>query len=288
MKTISGRILSHTPLTILTAMLALAGPARADVVLMKGSDPLAELARKLAGAYTVSHPEMKLEVTGGGTAAGLAALQEKKAAIVNASRHIKYKEAQACIKALGNRPAEYKIGINGLAVYVNRDNPIKFLTLDQLAAIYSGKSANWKQVGGNDDAIVVYGGETNSAAYEFFREEVLGGREFAANAKPLPGPDVMKAIAGDKRGIGYGAVGNLDGVRALGIKRAESSTPVAPGAETIRNQTYPIADYFYYYVNPAMDQGEIRAWLDWVRGDEGQEIVRQSGFYPLPAGARGK
>ncbi len=288
MKTISGIILSHTSLTILTAMLTLAGPARAGVILIKGSDPLAELTRNLAGAYTVSHPEMKFDVTGGGTAAGLAALQEQKVAIVNASRHIKYKEVQSSVKALGKRPSEYKIGINGLAVYVNQDNPIKYLTLDQLAAIYSGKFTNWKEVGGNDSAIVVYGGETNSAACEFFQDDVLSGREFVAGAKPQSDRVMMKAIAGDKQGIGYGPVASMDGVRALGMKRAESSTPVAPGAETIRNQTYPIAGYFYYYVNPALDQGEIKAWLDWIRGDEGQEIIRQSGFYPLPPGAREK
>ena len=166
------------------------------------------------------------------------------------------------MEVIGARPVEYKIGINGLAVYVNRDNPIKQLTLDQLDGIFSGKFKNWKEVGGNDAAIAVYGAESSSAAFEFFKDSVLNGKEFVADAKALPGPALLKAISEDKNGIGYGAVADSEGVRALGIKRAESSTPVKPNEETIRNQTYPIAGYFYYYANPAADKGEVKAYLD--------------------------
>jgi phosphate transport system substrate-binding protein len=253
---------------------------------LKSSDTLLGLGQALAGAYMKGHPGVKIAVSGGQTAACFDALREKLAQIAQAPRGIRYKEAQACETVFGKRPAEYKIGVNGLAVYAHKDNPVKVLTYDDLEALFRGQYTNWKQVGGQDAAVHVYTQPANSTAGELFQEEVLNGKDFAAEARALPGPELLRALAQDPNGIGYGALGPAEGLRVVPIKRVISSTPVTPSETTISKRIYPISRYLYDYVNPASVQGEIKSYLDWVRSDAGQSVVKAAGYYPLPARLR--
>jgi len=116
-----------------------------------------------------------------------------------------------------------------------------------------------------------------------FAAEILDGKDWAPGLRTMAGAEVLKAIAGDTNSIGYGALMTAQRVRALGIKRAFSSTPVEPADETIANRIYPISGYFYVYLNPAANHGALKACVDWMRGDEGQQIVKAAGFFPLPA-----
>src|SRR3954465_5661899 len=129
-----------TKLAIVAAMLAIAVSAHAGNITVKGSDTLVILAQKWAEIYMGKHPEVKIQVTGGGSGVGLAALQNKQTDIADAPRPIKNAEIAACIKAFGSKPREYKVAVDGLSVYVNEENPLTELSLDQLEKIFTGKA----------------------------------------------------------------------------------------------------------------------------------------------------
>jgi phosphate transport system substrate-binding protein len=278
-----------TKLAIVAATLATALSAHAGNITVKGSDTLVILAQKWAEVYMGKHPETKIQVTGGGSGVGFAALQSKQTDIADASRKIKPAEIQACIRAFNKAPREYKVAVDGLSVYVNKDNPVKELSIEQLEGIFTGRTKNWKEVGGNDAPITVYSRENSSGTYEFFKEHVLKGKDFVASAQTVQGTAaLLQGVSKDINGIGYGGAAYGAGARALGIKKDENSKAVEPTEETVLNQTYPIWRYLYNYVNPALDKGEIASYLSWIRSDEGQKIVKDVGYYPLPANLREK
>jgi phosphate transport system substrate-binding protein len=200
------------------------------------------------------------------------------------ARAIHFKEVQACEAAFGRRPVEGKVAVSGLAVYVNTNNPVKVLNYDELYDVFHGESKTWKELaGGKDQTISVYAQATNTVHGELFNEEVLSGRGFAAGVHLLAGQDIIKAVAADPNSIGFGALTFVEGVQTLGIKRAYSSTPVIPDADNISRRIYPISRYVYCYANPAANLEEIKAYLDWIRSDEGQQVAKEAGFFALPA-----
>jgi len=255
----------------------------AGEITVKGSDTLVIVARKWAESYMKIHPEVKIQVTGGGSGVGLAALQNGQTDIADASRPINAKEQEACVLKFGAIPAEYKVAVDGLSVYVNKDNPVKELALDQLAGIFTGKIQNWKEVGGNDAPINIYSRENSSGTYEFFKEHVLKKKDFAATAQTMPGTAVLvQRIESDPNGIGYGGAAYSASARALGIKKDAASAAIEPNETTVMDGSYPIWRYLYNYVLPKSDTNEIAAYLTWIRGDEGQKIAKDEGYYPLP------
>ena len=281
--------------TLLTRCLAplagllLAAQSQAGTITVKGSDTLVILAQKWAEVYMGKHPETKIQVSGGGSGVGFAALQNQSTDLADASRKIKAAEIAACLKAFGKRPTEYKVALDGLSVYVNEESPVKTLTLDQLENIFTGRIRNWKEVGGPDQPITVYSRENSSGTYEFFKEHVLKGKDFAASAQTMPGTAaLLQAVAKDKGGIGYGGAAYGKGARAVGVKKDAGAPAVEPSEETVVKGTYPIWRYLYVYVNPDLDKGEMGAYLNWIRGDEAQKLVKEVGYYPLPANLREK
>lgn len=265
-----------------------AANVKADIT-VKGSDTLVILAQKWAEVYMGEKSGVKIQVTGGGTGTGFAALQNKTTDLCNASRKIKSAEIAKCIEAFGKRPTEYKVALDGLSVYVSADNSVKELTLDQLLGIFTGKTKNWKEVGGPDAPITVYSRENSSGTYEFFKEHVLKGGDFAASAQTMPGTAaVLQAVAKDKNGIGYGGAAYGAGAKHLSIKKDDASAAVEPSEDTVLNGSYPIWRYLYVYVNPALDKGDVAAYLNWIRSEAGQKLVKEVGYYPLPANLREK
>jgi len=279
-----------TTLAILAAALvgaAALAPARAGNINVKGSDTLVILAQKWAEVYMGKHPEVKIQVQGGGSGVGFAALQNNTTDLANASRKIKAKENEACIKAFSKRPTEYKVALDGLSLYVNAENKVEQLSVEQLEGIFTGQIRNWKEVGGADAPIVVYSRENSSGTYEFFKEHVLKGKDFVASAQTMPGTAaVLQAVAKDKNGIGYGGAAYGAGARHLKISKETGGTAIEPTEETVVGGTYPIWRYLYVYVNPALDKGEIAAYLNWIRSDDGQNVVKEVGYYPLPKNLR--
>jgi phosphate transport system substrate-binding protein len=261
--------------------------ANAGNIIVKGSDTLVILAQKWAETYMGEHKDTKIQVTGGGSGIGFAALQNGTTDLCDASRKIKAAEIANCQKAFGKRPTEYKVAVDGLSLYVNEDNAIKELSIDQLAQIFTGKVKNWKEVGGADAPITIYSRENSSGTYDFFKENVLKGADFASSAQTMPGTAaLLQAVAKDKGGIGYGGAAYGKGAKALLVKPDDSSPGVEPTEENVLAQKYPIWRYLYVYVNPALDKNEIAAYLTWIRSDDGQKIVKDVGYFPLPENLR--
>jgi phosphate transport system substrate-binding protein len=276
-----------TKIAVAAVALMAAGSASAGNITAKGSDTLVLLAQKWAEVYMTSHADTKIQVIGGGSGIGFAALQNKTTDLANASRPIKPKEIEACVKAFGRKPTEYKVCLDGLSVYVNSENPVKELSLEQLAGIFTGQTKNWKEVGGKDAPISLYSRENSSGTYEFFKEHVLKGKDFAASAQTMQGTAlVLQSVIKDSNGIGYGGAAYGSGAVALAVKKTAESAAVSPSEETVVNGTYPIWRYLYVYVNPALDKGEIADYLTWIRSDDGQKVVKEVGYYPLPANWR--
>ena len=274
-------------IVIMMGATLLAISIQAKDITMKGSDTLVILAQKWAEVYMQKNPAAKIQVTGGGSGTGFAALQNQTTDLANASRKIKAKEIEACIKAFGKRPKEVKVALDGLSVYVNESSAIKELTIPQLEGIFTGKIRNWKEVGGPDLPIVVVSRENSSGTYEFFKEHVLGGKDFAASAQTMAGTAaVLQSVAKDPKAIGYGGAAYGQGARHISIKKTANDEAIEPTEENIVSGKYPIWRYLYIYVNPALDAGEVNKYLTWIKSDEGQKLVKDVGYFPLPKNLR--
>ena len=274
---------------LLAASALTAISAQAATITMKGSDTLVILAQKWAEKYMQEHPDTKIQVTGGGSGTGFAALVNQTTDLANASRKIKPKEVAEAVKAFRKRPTEYKVALDGLSVYVHESNPIEELSLEQLKNIFTGKVRNWSELGGPNRPITIYSRENSSGTYEFFKENVLEGSDFAASAQAMPGTAaLLQAVGKDPKGIGYGGAAYGEGAKHLKIKKTASSKAIEPTEENIMTGTYPIWRHLYIYVNPALDQGAVADYLSWIRSDAGQALVKDVGYFPLPENLRSK
>jgi phosphate transport system substrate-binding protein len=170
---------------------------------------------------------------------------------------------------------------------VNPENSLKELTVAQVGDIFTGKIKNWKEVGGSDAPITVYSRENSSGTYEFFKEHVLKGADFAASAQTMPGTAaIVQAVVKDKNAIGYGGAAYGGSSKMLSIKKDDSSPAIEPTEQNVETGVYPIWRYLYVYVNPALDKGDVAAYLNWIRSDDGQKYVKEIGYYPLPKNLR--
>ncbi|MGE5795264.1 MAG: PstS family phosphate ABC transporter substrate-binding protein [Ignavibacteria bacterium] len=266
------------------------------VITVKGSDTMVNLSQRWAEIYMQENPNISVQVTGGGSGTGIAALLNGTTDIANSSRDIKDVEMEKA-KSLGINPQQYKVALDGLAVIVSPDNQVGTLSISQLSDIFTGKITNWKDVGGTNLPIVLYGRENSSGTYEFFKEHVLGKdksgkqNDYASSTQVLQGTAALgEAVAKDIKGIGYGGVGYFaqrNDVKILSVKEnkdSEAYSPVTDGKvlyELIWNKKYPISRYLYCYANSNIKK-EAKSFLDFIISSEGQNLVREMEYIPLP------
>ena len=255
----------------------------------KGSDTMVNLALAWAESYQVLRPEVQVSVTGGGSGTGITALANSTVDIANASRAIKPEEIEA-MQANGVDPLEFVVARDAIAIIVNLNNPIQQLTLQQISDIYSGKYTNWKEVGGEDRPIVRLSRETNSGTHVYFLEEVLRLGEsdndtlFAPDTLLLPSSEGITAEVRDNpNAIGYDGLGYVTPeVKVVGVAAEAGGGYIYPSAETVTNQSYPIARDLYMYT-AGKPQAVEKDYLDWIMSAEAQEIVKELGFVPIIA-----
>jgi phosphate transport system substrate-binding protein len=262
------------------AALATAAVAKTTIT-VKGSDTMVIMAQRWAETYMNSHPDIVLQVTGGGSGTGISALINGTTDICDASRPMKAGERENLKSRYSSLGVEIKSAKDGLSVYLNDQNGIAELSLDQLKSIYTGETTNWKDVGGPDAKIVVYGRENNSGTYVFFRDNVLKGKDYTSTMQSLPGTAaVVNAVSKDKFGIGYGGAAYGKGIKFAKIKKDAASPGIAPTAETIKDGSYPLTRYLYMYLR-SRPTGEIKNYIDWTLSPEGQAVVTQVGYFPV-------
>jgi phosphate transport system substrate-binding protein len=265
--------------SILVAIIGLSFTSVTKIT-VKGSDTMVILSQKWAEIYMKKNPQTTIQVTGGGSGVGIAALINGSTDIANSSRPIKPAELEK-IKAKFNKSSvEIACAKDGLSIFLNNTNPVAELTIAQLGDIFSGKITNWKQVGGPDATIKLYGRESSSGTFEFFKEHVVK-TDFAVSCQTLPGTAaIINAVKKDKFGIGYGGAAYAEGVKDCKVKKDAKSKGVLPTAATIKNKTYPIARYLYMYLKEK-PTGDTKKFIDWILSPEGQKVIVEVGYYPV-------
>ena len=252
-----------------------------------GSDTIVNLALAWAEAYQKVNPAVRISVSGGGSGTGFAALINKTTDIANASRQITDQE-KSDAKKNGVDPHEIEIARDAIGVIVNPANPVQQLTLQQISDIYSGKITNWKDVGGEDRPIVLLSRESNSGTHVFFLANVvrLGDSKnktlFSQDTLLLPSSEgIMAEVRQNPNAIGYDGLGYITpDVKTVAVAPKAGDAYVNPSVETVNNGTYPIARPLFMYTN-GEPQGDVKTYLGWILGPEGQKIVGDLGFVPL-------
>lgn len=251
-------------------------------ITVKGSDTMVILGQRWAENFMKVTPGVTVQVTGGGSGTGIAALINGAADVCESSRPMKEQEKGEVSAKRGAPAVETKVALDALAVYVNAKSPVTEISIPTLARVYRGELKSWKDVGGPAHEIILYGRENNSGTYGYFKEHVLENKDFAPAVQTLAGTSaVVAAVKGDAFGIGYGGIAYLEGIRALKVKRDDSSPSVAPSLETAQSGAYPISRFLYFYT-AGQPTATIKKFIDWVGGPEGQKTIEEVGYYPLP------
>lgn len=249
----------------------------------KGSDTMVNLAQAWAEEYSKTHPEVKIEVSGGGSGVGIAALIKGTVDIANSSRDIKPSEIEQTKKNTGKEPKEFTVGYDALAVYVHKNNPLENITTEQLAQIFmeGGTITKWSQLGvtipGGGDDIVRVSRQSNSGTYEFFREHVLKNKDFKLGSRDMNGSkEVVELVGNTPTAIGYSGMGYAtDKVKMVKVDG------VSPTVETTLNRSYPIARALHLYT-VGEPTGAVKDYLEWIMSEPGQALVHKTGYVPLP------
>lgn len=259
------------------------GGGRARTVTIKGSDTMVILCQRWAEIYMHHNPGVTVQVTGGGSGTGIAALINGGTDICAASRPMKDKEKEQIKARHGKDTTEIPVALDGLTVYVNGANGVEQLTRLELAAIYQCRITDWKDVGGAPGRIVCYGRENSSGTYQYFKEHVLQNKDFATEVQSLPGTAaIINAVLKDKSAIGYGGKGyETKGVKELRVSTKAGEPGTLPSLDNVLTGAYPLSRKLFFYTagEPA---GEAKAFIEWVLGEEGQKVCEQVGYYPMP------
>lgn len=276
---------------ILFVMAVLIAPTiafSANFIQVKGSDTEVNVVQRLAENFMKKNPNVSIAVTGGGSGVGIAAIINKTTDLANASRPMKDSEI-AKAKANGVNPIGAVFAVDGLSVIVNPKNTLKSLTVDQIGQVYRGELTNWKQVGGPDQAVTLYGRQPNSGTFVFFREGVVRG-DYSGKMNQMNGnAQILEAVKKDPGGVGYVGIGYVvddQGKVAPGIKvvdvakdsRSKAFTPLK--LENILNGSYPISRPLYQYFD-GNNRAKVEAFIKYELSPEGVTVIQKDGFYPL-------
>jgi phosphate transport system substrate-binding protein len=267
------------PIMLGIAILISATGFSQEKITVKGSDTMVILAQKWAELYMKNNPSATIQVTGGGSGVGITALINGTTDICNSSRPMKQTEIEKLKARYNTLGVQIPCAKDGITIFLNEANKVQELTIKQLSDIYSGKVKNWKDVGGNDAEIRVYGRENSSGTYVFFHDEVVKA-DYAANVQTLPGTAaVVNAVKKDVNGIGYGGAAYAVGVKHAKIKKDANSPAFLPTAESIGKGEYPMTRYLYMYLRNR-PTGGTKKYIDWILSAEGQAVVTEVGYFP--------
>ena len=284
--------LIKTTLLILLLIIMFTGCVRREdsdaFIQIKGSDTEVNLVQRLAEALMKKNPDIYIAVTGGGSGTGIAALVNKQTDIANSSRAMKDEEIDMA-KERDVNPVAIVFALDGLALIVHESLPVESLTLDEVGQIYKGKITNWNEVGGPDLEISMYGRQSNSGTYIYFRDNVIKGDYYPKVRRMNGTAQIVEAVRNDKAGIGYVGIGYiiddqgniLPGINSLKIAKDENSPAVSPlEPENVKSGLYPIVRPLYQYTD-GLPEGNLLDFIIFELSDEGQRLVISEGYYPV-------
>jgi len=288
---------SRTRLITLCAVLAVAGGCgprssqTGTAIQIKGSDTMVNLVQALAEEFMARHPDMSVAVTGGGSGTGIAALISGTCDLTASSRKMKKEEIELA-SARGAAPQEIVAALDGLAVVVHPDNPVRRLTIPQLAQIYTAEVTDWSALGGPNAEIVLLSREVNSGTHVYFKEHVLGTgpagrqREFSPRALLLPSSQaIADEVAGNPAAIGYYGMGYLNPQNvAVPIAASDAGPFLKPSEDAVRSGAYPISRPLFFYTR-GEPTGVTADFLAFALSPEGQAVVKAVDFVPIETAA---
>ncbi len=265
-----------------------------------GSDTLNNLMTLWAEGFQKQYPNIRIQIEGKGSSTAPPALIQGTAQLGPMSRAMKSSEIDEFEKKYGYKPTPVRVAVDALAVYVNKDNPLSQLTLQQVDAIFSkgracgGKTVNtWGQAGLKEGAwgnrpISLYGRNSASGTYGFFKENALCKGDFRDTVKEQPGSaSVVQGITEDQNGIGYSGIGyRTSGVKPLKLAAKPGGQFFGVDPADVYSGNYPLSRYLYVYVNKAPNKPLdplVREYLRYVLSKEGQEVVVKDGYLPISA-----
>lgn len=250
-------------------------------ITLKGSDTVLPLGQKEAETYMKIDSTASISVTGGGSGVGLTALLDGTTDIAMASRDLKTEEKLK----FGEKKkdiAQIIVAYDALSVIVNPENKVGQLTREQIEKIYTGEIKNWKEVGGADEPIVAYSRESSSGTFEFFKEQVLDKKNYAASVLSMPATGaIVQSVSQTKGAIGYvGMAYETKGTKNISVSYDGGKTYVAPSISAAKDKSYPISRPLYYMYDKA-NEGKVKAFVEYVVSAEGQKIVAEIGYVPV-------
>lgn len=265
-----------------------------------GSDTLANLMTMWAEAYKQAYPSVNIQIQAAGSSTAPPALTEGTVNLGPMSRKMKDGELSAFEQKHGYKPTAIPVAVDALAVFVHKDNPVKGLTIEQVDAIFSStrlcgakaEAKTWGDVGVTGDLagkpIQLFGRNSVSGTYGYFKEEALCKGDFKPNVNEQPGSaSVVSAISSSLNGIGYSGIGyKTSSVRTVPLAKKEGGAFVDDTEANTLNGTYPLARFLYVYVNKAPNKplAPLEAeFLKLVLSRQGQEVVMKDGYIPLPS-----
>ena len=258
-----------------------------EVIQNKGSDTLVNVAQAWAESYSEVDSAVAVAVSGGGSGTGISAMINATVDIANSSRRMTSSEITAA-RANGSDPVEHLVGYDALAVYIHAHNPLSALSMEQLAGIYGddGTLERWSQLGIEvpgcpSDQIVRVSRQNNSGTFAYFRQAVLDNLDFKLGSHDMHGSkDVVDLVAHTPCAIGYSGLAYATPEVKTPCLADGADSCVAPSMETALDGSYPISRPLLMYT-PGNPTGEVRRYLDWVLGVEGQCIMLEAGYTPV-------
>ncbi len=251
-----------------------------------GSDTLNNLMTLWAESFSKFYPNVKIQIEGKGSSTAPPALIAGTAQLGPMSRPMRGTEIDQFEKKFGYKPTPVRTAVDALAVFVNKDNPIKCLTMEQVDAIYSkSRRFGYKWA---DRPISLYGRNSASGTYGFFKEHALKNGDYKDEVKEQPGSaSVVQGVTVDRYGIGYSGIGYATaGVRAVPLAEQDGAACITATAENAYAGTYPLARFLYVYINKppgkALDP-LTQEFVKFIVSKEGQEVVVKDGYFPIPA-----
>lgn len=264
-----------------------------------GSDTLANLMTLWAEEFKRFYPNVNIQIQAAGSSTAPPALTEATSNLGPMSRKMKDKEIDAFEKKYGYKPTAIPVAIDALAVYVNKDNPIKGMTIAQVDAVmsstrkcgYETDITQWGQLGldgaWKDRSIQLYGRNSVSGTYGYFKERALCKGDFKNNVNEQPGSaSVVQSVTSSINGIGYSGIGyKTSGVRAVPLAKTQTAEYIEATPENAVAGSYPLARFLYVYVNKQPNQPLPpleREFIKMVLSQAGQQVVIKDGYIPLP------
>jgi phosphate transport system substrate-binding protein len=247
-----------------------------EIIRIKGSDTMLHLTSLLAAEYMKSNPQISIYVEGGGTATGIEALGNGAIDICTASRTLKGEEVKILAENYRSVGMSTIIAKDALSIYVNINNPVNNISIDEIKKIYRCGIMNWNELGWENHVIIPVSRNPNSGTYLYFKEHILDGEEYCNEIQVKPTTEsIVKFISENLYSIGYGGIGYLtDSVKTLNVDG------ISPDDENVIDGSYPISRYLHFYTL-RQPEGEVKKFIDWVISDEGQKLVKKSGYIPL-------